>query len=286
MMGWRTVAMAATMGLFIGCAARAPVAPAPVPPPAPPVEPPVVAPVPEGVAQFEQRQLASAIAATRQGRLADAALAWEVLSALRPERDDYRSRGQDVQRQIDALVAERLPRAAAAQRRGDLDGATQQYLAVLALKPDHAAAADALRAIERERNRRLYLGKLSRNTLARIARPGPSAALPSDGQAAAAMPTPAESNRIEHASMLAAQGELEEAIALLDEHLARQRKDVAARTLLADLYFQQAEKLLPTDRAAALAALVRSVQLDPKHPQAPARLKQLRATARNGRPAT
>ena len=111
---------------------------------------------------FEQQYRERAVNAQRQGQLADAAIAWEVLAALRPESREYRDALLDTQRHISAAVAERLPRAAQAQRRGDLDAATQGYLAVLALQPDSTPAADALRSIERERVRRQQAGLMSR----------------------------------------------------------------------------------------------------------------------------
>ena len=111
---------------------------------------------------FEQQYRDRAVNAQQQGQLADAAIAWEVLATLRPESREYRDALLDTQRRIGAAVAERLPRAAQAQRRGDLDAATQGYLAVLALQPDSLPAADALRSIERERMRRQQPGLLSR----------------------------------------------------------------------------------------------------------------------------
>jgi hypothetical protein len=54
-----------------------------------------------------------------------------------------------------------------------------QFLSVLALQPDHAQAADALRAIERERNRLQLLGKFSRLTLERRPPPPPTVSSPS-----------------------------------------------------------------------------------------------------------
>jgi hypothetical protein len=56
----------------------------------------------------------------------------------------------DTRRQIDAAWLTPAPRGPA-QRRGDLDAASQPHLSVLALQPEHATAADALRAVERER---------------------------------------------------------------------------------------------------------------------------------------
>ncbi|HET7863582.1 MAG TPA: hypothetical protein VFL86_04175, partial [Burkholderiaceae bacterium] len=128
------------------------------------------------------------MALARQGKLADAAVAWEILSVLRPDVAEYREQCTKIQSQIDAAVAERLQRAGQAQRRGELDAAAQGYLAVLALQPDHAQAADALRTIERERNKRNVLGRAAR--LAAGAR-APAPSRPAGGDAAAAGPASA-----------------------------------------------------------------------------------------------
>jgi peptidoglycan/xylan/chitin deacetylase (PgdA/CDA1 family) len=115
----------------------------------------------------------------RQGRLAEAAASWEILSALRPQSADYRERLARTRRLIDEAVPERLRTAQAALRRGDGEGAMMNFLAVLALQPDHAQAAEALRAMERERNRLHHLGKFSRFTLERRPPPPPTASSPS-----------------------------------------------------------------------------------------------------------
>ncbi|MBI5255426.1 MAG: hypothetical protein HY855_02925 [Burkholderiales bacterium] len=195
--------------------------------------------------QFERRQRERAEAAQRAGRLAEAAQAWEVLATLHPDRAEYRERRAEQQRQIAAAVAERLPRAQAAQRRGELDAAAQLYLGVLALDPAHEAAAEGLRAVERERNKRNHIGKLARNTLMR--RPGPEAEarVPANGRTAAAKPAPkstGDRNDLEHAAMLASQGELDDAIALLQAHLNVQRNDAEAKRMLADLVNQRAAR--------------------------------------------
>ncbi|MCW7539774.1 hypothetical protein OOT46_18220 [Aquabacterium sp. A7-Y] len=114
-------------------------------------------------AQLRQR----AQAATRQRRLAEAALNWELLTLLRPDVEAYNDRLAETRRQIRGAVADQTRRAEQAQRRGDLERAASHYLAVLALQPELDSAAQALRAIERERNRRNYLGKYSRITLGR-----------------------------------------------------------------------------------------------------------------------
>jgi hypothetical protein len=187
-------------------------------------------PVAPGAAAFEQRLRERAYAQVRQGRLAEAATSWEILVALRPGAAEYRERLHETRRTIDALVPDRLQRAQQAQRRGELEAATAQYLSVLTLQPDHAQAAEALRAIERGRNRSLYLGKLSRNTLAR-----------SNGSAlrAAKSGNGVDRNDVEHAAMLRTQGEIDAAIVLLERYVAARGADAAACRLLADMVLQK-----------------------------------------------
>lgn len=196
---------------------------------------------------FERQQRERAELAMRQGRLADAQRAWEVLITLRPMRSDYHAAQADVQRQIQSQVAERMPKALAAHKRNELDSAAQLYLGVLALSPDHEAAAEGLRAVERDRNKRNHVGKLARYTLARRAPGDAEAAKPAGSSARPPAPKAApkasgDRNEVEHASMLASQGELDDAIALLQAHLAVQRGDAEARRLLGDLLNQKAER--------------------------------------------
>jgi len=219
-------------------------------------------------AAFEQRQRDRALGFMRQKRFAEAAVTWEVLGVLRPDVGEYRERLAETQRQIDAAVAERLPRAAQAAQRGDIDAATQHYLAVLALQPQNEPAADALRALERERNKRNYLGKYSRFTITRRAI--------ADAEMPANAGQMADRNDIEHAALLAGDGEFDEAIGLLERRLVADRRDAAARRLLASVYYRKAESLSSRDKSAAVAALEKSVRLDPVEPIAAARLRQLK----------
>lgn len=251
-----------------------------VPPSAPPAPADEIAamaarmPAPGSV--FERRLRDRALSQGRQGRLADAAVSWEILTVLRPDAPEYRDRLADIRQLIETTLPDRLQRAAQAQRRGDLDAAAVHYLAALSLQPDHAQAAEALRQIERERNRRGYLGKHSRTTLTRRAM--------TDAMANAAPAVPLDRNEVEHAAMLATQGELDDAIALLERHLLLDKRDAAACELLADVYFQKAEKQLPRDRAAALAAYEKGMRLDGSNPRVGARLKALKNG--NGVPST
>lgn len=232
----------ALVALLQACASHSPPAQAPSSPAPPSATAPAARTEAAALEAFEGRQRERAELAQRQGRLADARQAWEVLQLLPATQAEAEQRLADLQRQTQALLAERLPRAAAAHRRGDLDAAAQLYLGALALQPQHEAAAEGLRAVERDRNRRNHVGKLARFTLARRpmadADPAKTAAARPATVKAAPKAT-GDRNEVEHAAMLASQGELEDAIALLQAHLAVQRNDTEARKLLNELLSQQ-----------------------------------------------
>lgn len=276
-MSWRVLK---ALSLLAACASMPACVSAP-PPAEAPAEPVRVALAPVAAtsphAGFEQRQRERALSLTREGRLAEAAVAWDVLIVLQPEVAAYRERADEVKRQIDATVAELLPRAAQAARRGEIDGAMQLYLAVLAADPQQTKAADALRALERERIRRNHVGKYTRFTLTRRSI--------SDGEMKA-VPKLEERNELEHASMLAGQGDFDDAIALLEQRLAANPREQATQRLLAELCFQKVQAQPGLDKAAAIRWLERSVRLDPTHAAAKARLWQLKsAPAAAARPA-
>ena len=266
---------AAVAVLTCGCAGTAPapsvgaasVVVAPLPP-----DDPAPSPAADTLAALERQQRDAADAASRQGRWVDAIWAWDVVLALRPRDAEVARRRAQAVEAINAALPERLARARAARSQGDIDAAARAYLDVLALAPEHAVAADALREIERERVRRYQLGQPSRAVMARRA--------PANASARGA--TVEERNEIEHASMLASQGDLASAIAILQPLAAPRRGSATLRALLADLYLQQAEQLAPTDRAGAIAALERSLQADPSQQQAAQRLRQLREVPKAG----
>lgn len=221
-------------------------------------------------ANFEKRLRERALSQGRYGRLAEAATSWEILTVLRPDVHEYRDRLEEARRQIDAAVPDRLQRGAQALKRGESDAAMAQYLAALALQPDNAEAAEALRNIERDRNKRSFLGKPSRLTLTRRATNEAQVAAPHTAR------TPLDRNQLEHAAMLGMQGELDDAIALLERYLAVDKGDAAACHLLADMYYQKAEKQLPRDKPGAIRALEKSLRLDASNTRAATRLKQLK----------
>lgn len=216
---------------------------------------------------FEQQQRERARELTRQGAFGEAAVAWELLTLLRPDVADYGEKLRRVRARIESRVAQRMQAADQAKRRGDGEQAAQLYLQVLADDPLNAPAADALRAIERERNRRNYLGKPSRLTLTRGAL--------YESEQSRATTQMADRNDLEHASLLMHQAEYVEASRLLERYLKTFPQDEAGRKALAEACYQLAERKLAGEPKAAQVLLQRAVKLDPSHDQAARRLQQL-----------
>lgn len=220
---------------------------------------------------FEQRTLADAQSQMRQGHLAEAALSWEALSLLRPAHPMYAQQLAQTRDLIAQKVADQLPAARQARQRGALEEASQRYLAILALQADNTSAAQALRDIEQQRNKQLYLGRYSRLTLAKAA---PSKQM-AQGKQAANTTLAAERNALEHAALLAGQGEFDDAITLLQQELAARPKEGTTIALLADVYYRQAVSLEARDKPAALAALRQCLRWAPAHTEARRKLAQL-----------
>lgn len=263
--------------LVAGCASKGPMPPADTSAtglPAPPADGPGVPN--QALSVFEARQRGAADAAERGGRWLEAAWYWDVLLALNPGDTESQRRRAAALQTAQTTAADRLVRAQQARTRGDAESAQRLYLEVLANAPADVVAADALRAIERDRIKRQHLGQLSRNTLTR--RNGYEQTMPATAMSPSTTPN-TDRNELEHASLLAAQGELDGAIALLKPLASARRPDPSVRRMLADLYYRQAESLLPSNRPAAVAALQRSVQTDPTHPKASILLKELNGPA-------
>lgn len=253
-----------------GCASRAPEPTDVEPAPPPPARPSGIAPL-QG---YERQQLERAERAEAQGHWAEAALAWEVLSVLRPDDAAVRKGLARARALIAQHMAEQQALALAAQRRGDADAAAQAWLALLALDPSDRSAADALRQIERERNRRSQVGRFARSPLvARRTNEAGAAPMPSPAAADTDAARTANSQR-EHATMLARQGDLDGAIALLRDGTPW-RTLPGHRALLADLYVRKAESLKATQPDAARAAVEAALGIDNRHAAALALQAQL-----------
>ena len=232
---------------------------------------------PSAVDQFEQNHRTAADLAARKGRWSEATWAWDVVLAIKPDDAEALSGRRKAEAAAQAAVAERLPRAAQARSRGDLEQATRLYLEVLALRPGQTEAADALRAMEVDRSRRQAVAPFARAMV-----PGAATA----PRTAAARQKTGSGIDLEHASLLAGQGEIDAAIALLQGANGTRRTDPQARAMLADLYVKQADKLAANDRAAAINALRQSLLAVPGHPAATLKLRQLQAAGATGKVGT
>lgn len=265
--------------LLVGCASRAP---APVSKDDTAMVTETAAPVmPDAPLQgYERAQAERAASAEAAGQWADAALAWEILSVLRPDDQQVRQRLESARRRIDTLANDRQAAAVAAHRRGDLEGAMQAYLDVLTLDPSRRIAADALRQIERDRTRRSVVGRFARPPVPRrnVEAEMAAAIEPSE-------PARAANSQREHATLLARQGDLDGAIQLLRDSPAT-RQDAAHRNLLADLYVQKAESLRQRQPELARQAVDAALALDRRHAGALALQAQLpkAAKGRNAKP--
>ena len=146
----RFLALAALLG---GCTT--------LPEPAP--APPLAAAVPDRTvpaAEEAWRERAQALA--RERRWADALQHWELLALLRPESGEYRAQQNLMRERISESARKSLAAADQARQRGDLEAAQVEYLRVLSLDHANAQAAEGLRAIERSRVQRNYLGRKPR----------------------------------------------------------------------------------------------------------------------------
>lgn len=184
----RALLFGGLLALLAGCAE----VPVTTPPPvsAPPAAIPRAAPA---------NPLAGTIDAWRQralnaraaGDLATAETNWHVLTLLAPEESSYRQELIATRAAIRREVEQGLQAGNEAMRSGDNDRAASAYLRVLAVDPQNAEAARALREMDR---RKLVRIQADRAAVARVERPAtapatrssrPAAAESSNGNAAA-----------------------------------------------------------------------------------------------------
>lgn len=231
---------------------------------------------------FEQAQLSNAQALERDGRFAEAARLWEVLSLYRPDEGSYAAGLDKARRSAERAASANLAKAHAARSAGNEQLAVKLYLLSLANEPGGAEAAKALRELERARNRRYFLGKPTRLTIgrpddyltAKVATAEPSVdkdpGRDAGAQADDAAPTRGE---LEHAALLERDGEFTEALAMLARFVKAHPGDEQAREQLGKTWEAFGDNALAAGRPrAALRAFERarsyrpgaSALLDPK----------------------
>jgi tetratricopeptide (TPR) repeat protein len=210
------------------------------------------------LAALEARQRLIADTAEQQSAWPQALSALDVLTAIHPEDVAMALRRNRALQSARAAGVEHLRRAKVALQRGENEAATRFFLEALYQDPGLTEASDGLRSLERERVRRALLGAQGRVSV--------------EGRSGVSR------NEVEHASLLAGQGDVDAAISVLKPLGAGRSADLTVRRLLADLYFRQGMALLPTNRAGARTALELAVQADPGHARALAQLQQMKAS--------
>ena len=196
----------------------------------------------QSLLDFSKLQMDQAEQAERQGHWTKAAWHWEALVALRPQDPNSTARHQRALQAADSLAALRLSQARLALQLGDADSARELLVRALAAQPALPEAAESLRSIERERMRQQSAKVVSRHQPSRQAR----------------LPI-----AFAHAQLLALQGELEGAIALLRPLAEAQPPDRSARRRLADLLLQLGQLQYAEDPVAAARTVRSSLRLDP-----------------------
>jgi tetratricopeptide (TPR) repeat protein len=157
--------------VVLGACSQVPVAPEPA-------EDPLVAAM-RAPSRYAEGPRESAIAVHRKlalqykgtGDLAAAATQWQILTVLAPEDPVFRRELDSARAAARRSVTDNLQAGAAAHRAGDNERATQAMLRVLALDPENAEAAKALRDIDRQKMVRIQSERASKFRLEDLASP-------------------------------------------------------------------------------------------------------------------
>ena len=173
-----------------------------------------------------------AVALSRKGDLAAALVEWRVLETLSGGDAEVTRERRKLETEISRRTAADFAKGRKAASKGRLKQARRSFLAVLKADPNHGAAIEELRKIEvlRVRQRRPnYVGyQAARAAAAKPVRPPDP---PAATQSAPSPPSPPKSE-VKEAAALAAQGDHDRAIALLETHLQRHPEDREARARL------------------------------------------------------
>jgi tetratricopeptide (TPR) repeat protein len=144
------------LALLSGCAE------VPVVPPAAPKAAPRLSPQDERVRLAVARHQQLARQYKQAGDLAAAATQYQILTLLAPNDAAFRTELAATRAEISRRVQENLAVGNAARRSGDVDGAAEAMLKVLALDPENAEAARELREIEKQRLSRIQAGRAAK----------------------------------------------------------------------------------------------------------------------------
>ena len=206
----------------------------------------------------------------RDGSLADAALQWEILALLKPDKQEYRRRLEETRALINKATEEHLRAAEKAMSQGQTEQASLAYLKALAVNPLNQKAAQGLRTLEQEK---LRTGQLAH---------APRIAIPTGVTTPLAKPAPAaEANKRQDLGrdlgiMLYRQGNLPGSIRVLGEYLQDYPADGLAKQYLAEAHVQHGHELIQQGkREKALASFEKAQRLDT--PDTPDLINQISA---------
>jgi hypothetical protein len=219
-------------------------------PPAQPAAAPAPAATPApALVGFEITQRERARRLQRESLWPDARRAWAVVLALRPDDIEAQAGWAYAETAARATAQERALRAERARSHGDTEAAMRLNLEALAHDPDLPGPAEALRTLERKR------------------------ALRAPPQTFARARSTVSSPELEHAQLLAAEGHIDAALAVLEPLARAPRADAGLRRRVCDLLMRVAEAQAAP--AVALATVQRCLQLLPQHAAALQRARAL-----------
>jgi tetratricopeptide (TPR) repeat protein len=186
---------------------------------------------------IEQRQqLAKRLRAA--GDLAGAAAQWQVLTILEPDDTEFRQELESTRSAASRSAATNYENGMAAHKNGESDEAARFMLRVLALQPDNTEAMKVLRNIETERIARVQGARASRvRHNGEMAKKNGQEAAPPD------MVEYRRSYDLEQTLELFVAGDAQGGIRELHRYVNANPKDKAGRKRIADVVFDQAEKL-------------------------------------------
>jgi len=245
--------------LLLACCAQAPVppnAPATHEAPSAPVstiQAPHPRPSPPPELPLDQRERERAQALMQESRYAEAAQHWEVLHMLHPEQPVYADKLAEARSRAAQAAAQNVQEAQQARRQGQTEHAVALYLRALNADPGNAEAAQGLREIQKESDRRAYAG----------AARGSGEAPQRSGSRSA--PSAAERRDLDSGIMLLHQGDPAAAVQALESYLRRYPRDDLGRRTLQDAYAEQARRLAQDGKKEqALAELDKALELREK----------------------
>lgn len=193
------------------------------------------------------------------GDLAAAETQWQILTILAPDDSTYRREQDAARTAIRRGVTENLQTGAALHRAGDNERAAQAMLRVLALDPENAEAAKALRDIDRQKMAHTQGERASKFRLEDLATPyraAPTAA------AAAATPEAHDGYDLEQRLEMFKAGDVAGGLRELRAYVDANPKDRAARQRIgATVYERGTELEAKGNRESALALYEQAVGL-------------------------